>query len=250
MNHNKWIGLFTVFLLFSASSSALADVRVNGYFRKDGTYVSPHYRSDPDGNFYNNWSTIGNVNPYTGELGTKTSPDYFEGTPSYSNEEWSSKESDRFGSLEESYGGTDYTELAIYELEQQKLELQQQYELELEELKNIFEYDQEELKKQTEELQAKNAEWEQYINSLMEELKETTYTPDYEPYESIFETEESQEVDYIANEKVDDNSNYLKSEESDEELYVAPEEDVSEPSSPSKFTWWDKIVDTIKSWFK
>lgn len=26
-----------------------AATRVKGYFRKDGTYVSPHYRSDPDG---------------------------------------------------------------------------------------------------------------------------------------------------------------------------------------------------------
>ena len=31
-------------------------------------------RSNPDGNFWNNWSTVGNVNPYTGMRGTKTSP--------------------------------------------------------------------------------------------------------------------------------------------------------------------------------
>lgn len=49
-------------------------VHVRGYYRKDGTYVQPHYRSAPDGNFYNNWSTRGNVNPYTGEPGTKVSP--------------------------------------------------------------------------------------------------------------------------------------------------------------------------------
>jgi hypothetical protein len=48
-------------------------VHVRGYVRKDGTYVPPHYRSAPDGNFYNNWSTKGNVNPYTGEPGTKVS---------------------------------------------------------------------------------------------------------------------------------------------------------------------------------
>lgn len=46
-------------------------VRVKGYLRKDGTYVQPHVRSNPDGNPFNNWSTKGNVNPYTGELGTK-----------------------------------------------------------------------------------------------------------------------------------------------------------------------------------
>jgi hypothetical protein len=46
-----------------------AQVRVDGYYRKDGTYVQPHYRSNPDGNPYNNWSTRGNVNPYTGQPG-------------------------------------------------------------------------------------------------------------------------------------------------------------------------------------
>jgi len=52
---------------------ALADdVHVKGHYRKDGTYVQPHYRSAPDGNPDNNWSTVGNVNPYTGEEGTRT----------------------------------------------------------------------------------------------------------------------------------------------------------------------------------
>lgn len=55
-------------------------VHVNGYVRSNGTYVAPHYRSAPDGNFGNNWSTIGNVNPYTGELGTKTHPSSGVGT--------------------------------------------------------------------------------------------------------------------------------------------------------------------------
>lgn len=49
-------------------------VSVKGYFRKDGTYVVPHFRSAPDGNFYNNWSTHGNINPYTGEEGKLNSP--------------------------------------------------------------------------------------------------------------------------------------------------------------------------------
>lgn len=56
---------------FVSVSVAYADTYVNGYTRKDGTYVQPHYRSSPDGNPYNNWSTKGNVNPYTGELGTR-----------------------------------------------------------------------------------------------------------------------------------------------------------------------------------
>lgn len=54
-------------LLLSADA-AYAVVHVRGYFRKDGTYVQPHYRSDPDGNPYNNWSFPGNTNPYTGKV--------------------------------------------------------------------------------------------------------------------------------------------------------------------------------------
>ena len=46
-------------------------VSVRGYVKKDGTYVQPHYRSDPDGNPYNNYSSKGNINPYTGEYGDK-----------------------------------------------------------------------------------------------------------------------------------------------------------------------------------
>ena len=49
-------------------------VHVRGYTKSNGTYVAPHYRSAPDGNFGNNWSTLGNVNPYTGEPGTKVTP--------------------------------------------------------------------------------------------------------------------------------------------------------------------------------
>jgi len=66
--------LTSLFLFFTKNVDAV--VRVKGYYRKDGTYVAPHYRSDPDGKFYNNWSTKGNVNPFTGKKGTKTSPDY------------------------------------------------------------------------------------------------------------------------------------------------------------------------------
>ena len=62
-------------LLFSLTVSDLfAAVRVRGFTRKDGTYVQPHYRSSPDSSFYNNWSTKGNVNPYTGKSGTKGAP--------------------------------------------------------------------------------------------------------------------------------------------------------------------------------
>lgn len=46
-------------------------VYVKGYYRKNGTYIAPHYRSAPDKSLSNNWSTKGNLNPYTGKVGTK-----------------------------------------------------------------------------------------------------------------------------------------------------------------------------------
>lgn len=53
------------------ASMTNAAVSVRGYYRSNGTYVRPHYRSNPDGIRSNNWSTRGNINPYTGKRGTK-----------------------------------------------------------------------------------------------------------------------------------------------------------------------------------
>ena len=55
-------------LLILSASLVLADQWVNGYTRKDGTYVGGHYRSSPDSNPYNNYSFPGNTNPYTGKV--------------------------------------------------------------------------------------------------------------------------------------------------------------------------------------
>jgi hypothetical protein len=63
-------------LLMGGTTPAYADVFVHGYFKRDGTYVAPHYRSAPDGYFYNNWSTKGNINPYAGRKGTLEYPGY------------------------------------------------------------------------------------------------------------------------------------------------------------------------------
>jgi len=49
----------------------MADVYVNGYTRSDGTYVQGHYRSSPNNTTYDNFSTKGNINPYTGQPGYK-----------------------------------------------------------------------------------------------------------------------------------------------------------------------------------
>lgn len=43
---------------------------VSGYYRKDGTYVKGHYQTNPNSTTSDNWSTDGNVNPFTGKPGT------------------------------------------------------------------------------------------------------------------------------------------------------------------------------------
>jgi hypothetical protein len=50
------------------------DVYVRGYTRANGTYVQPYYQSAHDGVFGNNFSTAGNINPYTGAWGTRYLP--------------------------------------------------------------------------------------------------------------------------------------------------------------------------------
>jgi hypothetical protein len=45
-------------------------VHVDGYTRRDGTYVATHHRSSPDRSYNNNYGTAPNINPYTGQQGT------------------------------------------------------------------------------------------------------------------------------------------------------------------------------------
>ena len=53
------------------NTSNSTTVDVHGYFRKDGTYVPSHKRTEPNARFDDNWTTKGNVNPYTGKPGTR-----------------------------------------------------------------------------------------------------------------------------------------------------------------------------------
>lgn len=61
--------LFLIFTVFAANSVE-AVTRVNGYYRKNGTYVAPYFRSDRNSTKFDNYSTKGNINPYTGKKGT------------------------------------------------------------------------------------------------------------------------------------------------------------------------------------
>ena len=78
---NKILLAFVAFILLIGT--AFADVYVRGYTRSDGTYVQPHYRSSPDSSYNNNWSVSPNINPYTGQRGTR-SPTWNDQAPTYS----------------------------------------------------------------------------------------------------------------------------------------------------------------------
>ncbi len=53
-----------------AVTSAQAQHYVSPYVKQDGTVVQGHYQTNPDSTRANNYSTQGNVNPYTGQAGT------------------------------------------------------------------------------------------------------------------------------------------------------------------------------------
>jgi hypothetical protein len=53
------------------SPLVIADTWINGYVRRDGTYVEGHYRQERNSTNLDNYSTQGNVNPYSGEQGTR-----------------------------------------------------------------------------------------------------------------------------------------------------------------------------------
>lgn len=55
----------------SYSYGSRSDHTISGYTRSNGTYVQPSHATNPDFTRNNNYSTKGNVNPYTGKFGTK-----------------------------------------------------------------------------------------------------------------------------------------------------------------------------------
>ena len=83
----------TVILTFSFilvfSSLSYADTHVKGYYRKDGTYVKPHVRSDPDGKKWNNYGPKDGNKDYDEKSGSdifndpKSKDNDDDGTPNY-----------------------------------------------------------------------------------------------------------------------------------------------------------------------
>jgi hypothetical protein len=89
----------------------LADEWVNPYVKSDGTYVNGYWRSDPDGNPYNNYSFPGNVNPYTGKVAPGNPDTYLKNYYDRSGGSYGSSDTttddDAGDSLDEGDGGGD-----------------------------------------------------------------------------------------------------------------------------------------------
>ena len=77
----------SLFLLVLVSCFTFANAEyVRGYTKSNGTHVSGYHRSSANYTKRDNYSTKGNINPYTGKAGTKTYSDYNNyGTKSKSN---------------------------------------------------------------------------------------------------------------------------------------------------------------------
>ena len=72
--------LIAVALILAASSAQAQvfgtgsnpnDHLVSGYTRSNGTYVQPHYQTNPNSTRADNYGTLGNVNPHNGRVGTR-----------------------------------------------------------------------------------------------------------------------------------------------------------------------------------
>ena len=80
----KKVFLFFVFLFSAANSFAQSSTYVSGYTNSYGTYVNGYYRTTPNSTRNDNYSTVGNVNPYTGSYGTKPADSYYVAPSTYS----------------------------------------------------------------------------------------------------------------------------------------------------------------------
>ena len=67
-----YFGIVALFIALGVSSGVDAgQTRVRPSVRRNGSYVQPHARTSPNRTKADNWSTKGNVNPYTGKKGTR-----------------------------------------------------------------------------------------------------------------------------------------------------------------------------------
>jgi hypothetical protein len=67
--HKNSFAVLACAIAFSGAAMAGGHA-VKGYIKNDGTYVAPSIATNPNGTKLDNYSTKGNVNPYTGKVGT------------------------------------------------------------------------------------------------------------------------------------------------------------------------------------
>jgi hypothetical protein len=72
---SNFMNIMLIAFVLTLSTTVIADTHVRGYYKQNGTYVAPHYRSSPNSTTTDNFSTKGNINPYTGQEGTHNPTD-------------------------------------------------------------------------------------------------------------------------------------------------------------------------------
>ena len=66
-----WLAAIVAALLLTMPPAhAQGSTTRRGYVTRNGVQVPPSRQTRPDGSKFNNWSTKGNTNPYTGRAGT------------------------------------------------------------------------------------------------------------------------------------------------------------------------------------
>ena len=74
----RWILVVALLVVFAVpvdargrQSNAGGYTQVRPYVKRDGAYVQPHVRTNPNSTKSDNMSGRGNVNPFTGKKGTR-----------------------------------------------------------------------------------------------------------------------------------------------------------------------------------
>ena len=66
------LGLSTLPSFAQGYGSNPSDHQVSGYTNSHGTYVEPHYQTNPNSSTSDNYETRGNYNPHTGAYGSRS----------------------------------------------------------------------------------------------------------------------------------------------------------------------------------
>ena len=66
------IALTLIAITLAASAFGQGYHYNNGYIDRNGMFHPGHYQTNPNNNPWDNWSTRGNYNPFTGKPGTRT----------------------------------------------------------------------------------------------------------------------------------------------------------------------------------